>query len=148
MWTNIKKVATHSSYGYKWMYCNWWGLTQSMDIVEETGWNGLIKRKLSDLGGWPQTTSQRMANQKTKNSFCIHWNIQRAQKSFVHNKRIGILQRNSCLVCIGLIYGVSNENLNISVLLKCEIMMEPLEVMALREFKQNNAPLNKRGRIV
>jgi hypothetical protein len=43
-----------------------------MDIVEETGWNGLIKRKLSDLGGWPQTTSQRMANQKTKNSFCIH----------------------------------------------------------------------------
>lgn len=25
-----------------------------MDIVEETGWNGLIKRKLSDLGGWPQ----------------------------------------------------------------------------------------------
>lgn len=41
------------------MYCNWWGLTQSMDIVEETGWNGLIKRKLSDLGGWPQRHPRR-----------------------------------------------------------------------------------------
>lgn len=30
-----------------------------MDIVEETGWNGLIKRKLSDLGGWPQRHPRR-----------------------------------------------------------------------------------------